>query len=258
MNFIKMLFYMNTNKNILFLLTLNLVCFYTLQVVLGEISISGNEGESTNGYRADIMIEELLETKKIDSEGENEVRKKIEELEKERKELVKLMNEFQEMSEKSKESEENKVESEETISNKESGISFPVQKENVPANKDVLEGKEINKEEESKVIIKKKEEIINPFEIAENLYKMGGYEKALDIYSLINKEDIEGEKATWVTYQIANCYRKLGTLDKAMKIYKEIQDKYAGTYWGEQAQWYIDEIKWHTGAQEKLDIVGKK
>jgi tetratricopeptide (TPR) repeat protein len=256
MNFIGMSFDMNVNKKILFLLTLNLVCFYTLRVVLGEHSSIGNEGESTNEYKSDVTVEELLETTEIDSERGNEVKKKIEELEKEKKKLAKLKNEFHEISEKSKQSEGNKVENEESLNNEESNTSLSVKEESEPEDKVILEDEEIEKEDEVKVIIKKKDEIANPFEIAENLYKMGGYEKALDIYNLINRKDIEFEKAAWITYQIANCYRKLGTLEKALKIYKEVQDEYGGSYWGKQAQWYIDEIKWRAGAKDKLPEVG--
>ena len=267
-----MSFDMNINRKILILLTFNLVCFYTLQAVLGEGSNSGKEGESTNEYEADIMVEELPKTTEIDSEGENEVEKKIEELEKEKKELMKLKNEFQEISKKSKKNEENKVKgkvvyanieenkvkSEEALSSEEHGISPAVKEEGELESKVALvDG--IKKEEKEEIIInKKKDEIINSFEIAENLYKMGGYEKALNIYNLINKEDIEDEKATWITYQIANCYRKLRAFDKALEIYRKLQDEYEGTYWGKQAQWYINEIEWRTEAQDKLEIVGER
>ncbi len=253
-----MSFDMNVNKKILFLLTLSLVCFYTFQAVLGENSTGRNEGESTNEYKSDVIVEDSSETEttKTDGAGEYGVKGKIEELEKEKKELEELMNKFQEISGENKEDEEGKVESEDALSSEERGAS-PSVKEVIELESEIdLEDSEIG-EEEGEIVIKEGE-ITNPFEVAENLYKMGGYEKAIDIYNLINKEDIDNEKATWIAYQIANCYRKLGALDKALKIYNKIQDEYGNAYWGEQAQWYIDEIKWHTGAQEKLEIVGGK
>ncbi len=185
---------------------------------------------------------------------------------------MKLKNEFQEISKKSKKNEENKVkgkvvsanieenkvESEEALSSEEHGISPAVKGEGELESKVALVN-EIKKEEKEEIIInKKKDEIINSFEIAENLYKMGGYEKALNIYNLINKEDIEDEKATWITYQIANCHRKLKAFDKALEVYRKLQDEYEGTYWGKQAQWYINEIEWRTEAQDKLEIVGER
>lgn len=253
-----MSFDMNVNKKILFLLILNLVCFYTFQAVLGETSTGGSEGGSANEYKSDVVVEDLsgTETTETGSAGEYEVKNKIEELEKEKKELVELMNKFQEISGENKEDEEGKVGSEDVLSSEERGASPSVKEGIEPENKIALEDSEIG-EEEGKIAIKE-EEITNPFEVAESLYKMGGYEKAIDIYNLINKEDMDNEKATWISYQIANCHRKLGALDKALKIYNEIKDEHGGNYWGEQAQWYIDEIKWRTGVQEKLEIVGGK
>ncbi|MHC4184055.1 MAG: tetratricopeptide repeat protein, partial [Planctomycetota bacterium] len=158
-----------------------------------------------------------------------------------------------------KEDEEGNVESEDALSSEERGAISPSVREEIELESEIaLEDGEIEEEEDEGEVAIKEDEITNPFEVAENLYKMGGYEKAIDIYSLINKEDIDSEKATWIAYQIANCYRKLGALDNALKIYNEIQDEYGGAYWGEQAQWYIDEIKWRTGVQEKLEIVGGK
>ncbi len=263
---------MNINKKILTLLTFNLVCFYVSQVVLGENLTSGGESESTE-YKSNITAEELPKTTEINSEERAAVRVKAKELENEKKELIKLKNEFQKIYEKSKQNEENKekskkvistnieknekVKSEETLSGEKHDTSPSVKKESELADKVATED-EVKKEEKDKSIIIKKDEIINPFEIAENLYRMGGYERALEMYSLINEEDIEDKKATWITYQIANCYRKLRVFDKALATYKKIQDEYEGTYWGKQAQWYIDEIKWRKGVQGPLEMVDER
>lgn len=260
---------MNINKKILILLTFNLVCFYVSQVVLGENLTSGGESESTE-HKSDITAEELPKTTEINSEERAAVRVKAKELEKEKKELMKLKNEFQKISEKSKQNEENKekskkvistnieknekVKSEEALSGEKHDTSPSVKEESELENKVATED-EVKKDEN---IIIKKDEIINPFEIAENLYRMGGYERALEVYNLINEEDIEDKKATWIKYQIANCYRKLRVFDKALETYKKIQDEYEGTYWGKQAQWYIDEIKWRKGVQGPLEMVDER
>jgi len=260
---------MNINKKILILLTFNLVCFYVSQVVLGENLTSGGESESTE-YKSDITAEELPKTTEINSEEKFAVRVKAKELENEKKELMKLKNEFQKISEKSKQNEEKrkkvistnienneKVKSKEALSGEKHDTSPSVKEEGELEDKVATED-EVKKEEKDESIIIKKDEIINPFEIAENLYRMGGYERALEIYNLINEEDIEDKKATWITYQIANCYRKLRVFDKALETYKKIQDEYEGTYWGKQAQWYIDEIKWRKGVQGPLEMVDER
>ena len=109
--------------------------------------------------------------------------------------------------------------------------------------------------EESEKVINNGDEIIHPFEIAGNLYKLGEYKAAVDIYKLVLKNNTENDKRMWVTYQIANCYRKLGLYTDAIKVYREMRQAYEGTYWAKQAQWYIQDIEWRSKVEEKLDTV---
>ena len=111
---------------------------------------------------------------------------------------------------------------------------------------------EDKKVEEIENVVKNGEEIVHPFEIAENLYKLSEYKIALEIYKLIDKNKIENERKIWVLYQIANCYRKQELYDDAVKVYRELRDKYEGTYWSKQAQWYIQDIEWRARIEEKM------
>jgi len=106
-----------------------------------------------------------------------------------------------------------------------------------------------------KVVVNNIDELIHPFEIAENLYKLGEYETALDIYKLSIKNNITKDKKMWISYQIANCYRKLGLYNNAVEAYREMQEVYEGTYWAKQAQWYIQDIKWRAKADGILETV---
>lgn len=90
------------------------------------------------------------------------------------------------------------------------------------------------------------------FEIAENLYKLGEYKTALEIYKLIEKNRLVKDRKMWIEYQIANCYRKLGFYEEAIKSYRQIQNEFEGTYWGRQAQWYIRDIEWRVKAERNL------
>lgn len=110
-------------------------------------------------------------------------------------------------------------------------------------------------QESEKVVVNDEEEIIHPFEIAENLYKLGEYQTALDIYQLVIKNDLTNEKKMWVSYQIANCYRKLNSYTEAVEAYNGIQKVYEGTYWAKQAQWHIEDIVWRSKIEKKLEKV---
>ncbi|MBC8554820.1 MAG: tetratricopeptide repeat protein [Candidatus Brocadiales bacterium] len=119
----------------------------------------------------------------------------------------------------------------------------------------ILENDSEYMKKSEKVAVNDEEEIIHPFEIAENLYKLGEYQTALDIYQLVIKNDLTNEKKMWVSYQIANCYRKLSSYNEAVEAYNEIQKVYEGTYWAKQAQWHIEDIVWRTKAEKKLEKV---
>ncbi len=134
--------------------------------------------------------------------------------------------------------------------------SFPIYKEDGEVKEIITlenEGEDVGESE--KVVVNNIDELIHPFEIAENLYKLGEYETALDIYKLIIKNNITKDKKMWISYQIANCYRKLSLYNKAVEAYREMQEVYEGTYWAKQAQWYIQDIKWRAKTEGRLEKV---
>lgn len=134
--------------------------------------------------------------------------------------------------------------------------SFPIYKEDGDVKEIItLENEGEDMGESEKVVVNNIDELIHPFEIAENLYKLGEYETALDIYKLIIKNNNTKDKKMWISYQIANCYRKLSLYNKAVEAYREMQEVYEGTYWAKQAQWYIQDIKWRAKAEGRLEKV---
>lgn len=134
--------------------------------------------------------------------------------------------------------------------------SFPIYKEDGEVKEIITlenEGEDVGESE--KVEVNNIDELMHPFEIAENLYKLGEYETALDIYKLIIKNNNTKDKKMWISYQIANCYRKLSLYNKAVEAYREMQKLYEGTYWAKQAQWYIQDIKWRAKTEGRLEKV---
>jgi tetratricopeptide (TPR) repeat protein len=205
---------------------------------------------------------------------EDEIEVMLKALERERSELDKLKSEFKDTSRINKDLAEVQMEQDagktrkviltnfvkKSVEKKEKPVekqnSFPVYKEDGEVKKIItLENESENVNESEKVIVNNEDEIIHPFEIAENLYKLGDYETALDIYMLIIKNNIPKDKKMWISYQIANCYRKLGLDNKAVEAYRDMQEVYEGTYWAKQAQWYIQDIKWRAKVEEKLEKV---
>jgi tetratricopeptide (TPR) repeat protein len=201
----------------------------------------------------------------INDVKEDEIEVMLETLERERAKLDKLRLEFKGTSRVRKDVEKEKkviltdfvkksVEEKgqpEDIQN-----SFPIYKEDGEVKEIITlenEGEDVGESE--KVEVNNIDELIHPFEIAENLYKLGEYETALDIYKLIIKNNNTKDKKMWISYQIANCYRKLSLYNKAVEAYREMQELYEGTYWAKQAQWYIQDIKWRAKTEGRLEKV---
>ena len=205
---------------------------------------------------------------------EDEIEVMLETLERERAKLDKLRSEFKGTSRMSKDVaevqmkidvekernviltnfEKESVEKKEKPGNKQN--SFPIYKEDGEIKEIITlenEGEDVGDSE--KVVVNNIDELIHPFEIAENLYKLGEYETALDIYKLSIKNNITKDKKMWISYQIANCYRKLGLYNKAVEAYREMREVYEGTYWAKQAQWYIQDIKWRAKVEGTLGKV---
>ena len=201
-----------------------------------------------------------------DKGGESVIEEMVNKLEDEKKELEKLKNQFEKITQMSKK----------IVESNGHAVEIPIKGEKelkdnfVPEDKvsrggnyreedsirsKDFEEKEIKKDETGKIKIKEKEEIVKPFEIAENLYKMEEYELSLDIYLLIDEEDVVEENRPWIKYQVANCYRKLKKFDKAVQVYKEVQSEFKDSYWAKQSQWYIKNIEWDAGRKEKLEMV---
>jgi tetratricopeptide (TPR) repeat protein len=206
--------------------------------------------------------------------NEDEIEVMLKALERERTELDKLKSEFKGAYKIKKSEAEVQTEQDikktkkviltnfvkKSVRNKEKPVdrqnNFPIYKEDGEVKEIITLGNEGEDVEESeKIVVNNGDEIIHPFEIAENLYKLGEYETALDIYKLIIKNHITKDKKMWISYQIANCYRKLSSYNKAVEAYREMQEVYEGTYWAKQAQWYVQDIKWRAEVEEKLEKV---
>ncbi len=271
-------------KQILALAIFGMVNLCIVGTVVSEEKNTVNGGVDIGGLKTDGEAIERSEVMSTDNQPDleindmDEIVDMLEALKREKVELDKLKSKFQdaeklvkdkrEKEKETKKEDDKKNESEMVLANYEKAENNekPVNEQNSPISPE--EEKEIEetitlKNENRKVqeienVVKNGKEIVHPFEIAENLYKLGEYKLALEIYKLIDKNRIESDMGKWVLYQIANCYRKLELYDDAVKVYKELRDEYDGTYWSKQAQWYIQDIEWRDMVEEKMvKVMGK-
>ena len=242
---------MNKYKQIVLLVIFGMVNLCALNDVLSvEKSFGANDVKDDE---MEVMLETLeRERAKLDKlrsefKGTSRMRKDVAEVQIKKdveKETKVILTNFVKKSIEEKEKPEDKQN------------SFPIYKEDGEVKEIITlenEGEDVGDSE--KVVINNIDELIHPFEIAENLYKLGEYETALDIYKLSIKNNITKDKKMWISYQIANCYRKLGLYNNAVEAYREMQEVYEGTYWAKQAQWYIQDVKWRAKADGILETV---
>ena len=265
-------------KQVLTLAVFGMVNLCILGTVVSEEKNAVNGGVEIGGLKHDDETIERSEVMSTENQPNSEIKdldemvNMLEALKREKAELDELKSMFQgaeklEEDKRKKEKEgkkedDKKNESEMVLTNYEKieNNEKPVDEQNIlifPEEEKEVEEIITHKNEDKKVqeienVVKNGEEIVHPFEIAENLYKLGEYKIALDIYELIDKNKIENERKIWVLYQIANCYRKQELYDDAVKVYRELRDKYEGTYWSKQAQWYIQDIEWRAKVEEKI------
>jgi tetratricopeptide (TPR) repeat protein len=270
-------------KQMLTLAVFGMVNLCILGAVVSEEKNAVNGGVEIGGLKTGVeAIEgsEVMSTDKQNSEIKDldEMVDMLEALKREKAELDKLKSKFQgaeklaeDTRKKEKEGKNEDVKKNESVMvltnyEKVGNSEKPVDEQNIPIS--IEEEKEAEdtitlKNEDKRVqgiadVVKNGEEIVHPFEIAENLYKLGEYKIALELYELIDKNKIGSERKIWVLYQIANCYRKQKLYDDAVMVYRELRDGYEGTYWSKQAQWYIQDIEWRGKVEEKMvKVIGK-
>ncbi len=229
-------------------------CFLNYCILVND-TLSEEKETINNDIKVD-EIEEMLETLKQERLELGKLKSKLVDTVKQKKDEKKAkegkgleQNEKTLLTNFVKKSVEDK---EKLVSEQTNHLSFNKEEE---VNDRIIQDSEDEEVKESKKVIINDDEIVHPFEIGESLYKSGEYKTAIEIYKLVLKNDVDKDKEMWITYQIANCYRKLGLYTDAIKVYREMRQIYEGTYWAKQAQWYIQDIEWRSKVEGMLDTV---
>lgn len=66
---------------------------------------------------------------------------------------------------------------------------------------------------------------VNLFEMGISLFQTGNLPTALEAFESIDRNDITVEDSIWADYMIATCHRRLGNLDQAISVYREISNQ---------------------------------
>ena len=88
--------------------------------------------------------------------------------------------------------------------------------------------------------------------IGDSLYDNHRYLEALNAYNDVKKLTKKNERSLWVSFQTANCYRKLVKEKDAIETLKWLVDNSDNEFWKEVAAYTIDDINWEAKYKDRL------
>jgi tetratricopeptide (TPR) repeat protein len=88
--------------------------------------------------------------------------------------------------------------------------------------------------------------------VAQNYFKAGDYQAALDAYNKVPIEGAPGEQRAATLYMIATCHRKLGHLPQAEKFYREAAAVKEDRFIADCATWQLQTISWRREVEGQL------
>jgi hypothetical protein len=94
---------------------------------------------------------------------------------------------------------------------------------------------------------------VDPLALAQSLFRARDYPAALNAYRKLDKEDQKSEERIGIQYMMACCLRKLGKVDEASMMYREVANASANEFVVENAQWYLRTMKERRELDAELD-----
>ena len=81
----------------------------------------------------------------------------------------------------------------------------------------------------------------------------GGLRGSVNAYRKLDKDDQRPEERAPVQYMMACCLRKLGKVDEASALYREVANSPGSDFLGENSQWYLRTMKDRRELEAQLD-----
>jgi len=94
---------------------------------------------------------------------------------------------------------------------------------------------------------------VDPLALAQSLFRAGEHTAALNAYRKLDKEEQKPEDRIAIQYMMACCLRKLGKMDEASVLYREVANSPGNEFLMENAQWYLRTMKDRNELEAQLD-----
>jgi TolA-binding protein len=93
---------------------------------------------------------------------------------------------------------------------------------------------------------------VDPQSLAMALFLTGEYESALNAYRKLEQEEQKIEDRIAIQYMIACCLRKMGKLEEAAALYREVANSGGNEILVENSQWYLKAMKERSELETQL------
>jgi tetratricopeptide (TPR) repeat protein len=99
---------------------------------------------------------------------------------------------------------------------------------------------------------------IDQVAVAQNYFRAGDYEAALDAYRKVPTGNAPAEQRAPTLYMIATCLRKLGRRDEAAKVYREAAGIKGDEFVAECARWQLETLAWRRDMEAQIDQIKQR
>jgi tetratricopeptide (TPR) repeat protein len=94
--------------------------------------------------------------------------------------------------------------------------------------------------------------VIDPVAVAQNYFRAGDYEAALEAYRKVSARGAVAEERAPTLYMIATCLRKLGQRDEAAKVYREAAAIKDDPFVADCARWQLETLTWRKDVESQI------
>ncbi len=95
----------------------------------------------------------------------------------------------------------------------------------------------------------------DPYLLAQAQFRAGQYQEALAGFRVLQPELLSLDERLLVQYLSACCLRKLGKLDEAVTLYREVADACADEFLAECSLWHLSNIGWRRDIEKQLAAI---
>jgi hypothetical protein len=98
----------------------------------------------------------------------------------------------------------------------------------------------------------------DPFLLAQALFRAADFDGALRTYRKLDQDSLTREDRVMAQFMIACCLRKLGKLEEAASVYREVANAREDEVLTDCALWHLSAIRWRRDMETQLEEIRQR